>query len=341
MTRTPRASRSLRLTAIVTALVVSTAGLTSLASAAYAAYGDPVIAVFEAQKEKIYYGDDWYLEVQLRNHGCQRNDCDGEALFVTLTGANGISRKGSMYVSPQGIANPSNYEFGSNLPAGTYSLVADYNDKHCCGPDPGMHRNNKPGTLVITPAPLSIDLRVETDPNQPAGAVVSSQLLGDFVDNANNCYEGSACERVLADGTWDFSITSEGGEPLVEKQITTKGDASRFASFYWHDVPSSADYEATATFTPVKSGAGNFTIDSPGTASFTSPDAVAVGGPGAPEEPVVEVVVNEDSTVPLWGVIAWFIVLGLLLAVAVVFTLLVVRQRRALGTPATTESELS
>ena len=338
MTRTPRAPRGRRIAAIVTAIVVATVGLSTIAAPAWARFGDPVEVNFVAQSEKFAYGDTWSVEMKLRNHGCFRYSCDSDALVVTLTGPNGISRETSVYVSSEGRAYVGNFQFGTNLPAGTYALTADYNDKHYYGSDPGMSKANKPGKLVIDPAALSIDLRVETDENQPTGAVVSAQLLGDFVESDGGCWEDDVCKRVLADGTWDFTVMSDTGEELFTKTIATKADASRFASFYWHDVPASFSYEAEATFTPVKTSASNFVIDAPGTAAFTSPDAIAVGDPEAEDEPVVEIPSDEDSTIPLWGVVAWLSGLALLLILAIVFAVLIVRQRRSIRPIVATEA---
>ena len=328
MTRTPRATRPRRTAALVTAFLVALAGVSSTAAPAVAAPGDPVGVTFGQPEDTVYYGNNWYLEATLKNHECRQRDCDGETLQVTITGPNGVGRTEGFYVDQDGTSYISSQTFGSNLSAGTYSLSAKYISPYTTRSHPGMSRNNKPGTLVIKAAPLSIDLRVETDENQPAGAVVSSQLLGDFVEKPNDCWEGSSCKRILADGTWDFEITDAAGETIIEKSIETKADASRFASFYWHDVPPSSDYSATATFTPVKSGVGNFTFDAPGTAAFTSPDAPSTGLPGTPEEPVVAEPSTAGSSIPLWSVLAWFAALLVLFAIAIVFATLVVRQRR-------------
>lgn len=341
MTRTPRATRPRRAAALAAAFLVTLTGLTSIAGAAVARPGDPVEITFGQPEDTVYYGNDWYIEAKLRNHECRQNRCDSETLQVTLKGGDGFSRTEGFYVSDTGVAYISSYEFGGNLAAGSYTLTGKYKSPYRYRTSPSTSPDNKPGTLTVVPAPLSIDLRIETDENQPAGAVVSSQLLGDFVEKQNDCYEGSPCKRVLADGTWAYTITGTDGETLVEKSIATKGNPGRFASFYWHDVPSSSNYTASATFTPVTSAAGNFAIEAPGAASFTSPAPIISGDPGAEEEPVVAAPDTSDSSIPLWGVLGWFAGVVILLAVAAVFLVLLLRQRRAARAVTTGEAVAS
>ena len=343
MTRTSRAPRPLRARSIAAALIAAALSVTVIATPAQAA--DPDIRVtFENDAQSVEFGDSWDLTAKTKYTACYRSytNCTN-ALTLTFTGDNGQTQSGTTTVYTDERAYFGNSRLKSALPAGKYKIRGKFKYPWLKR-TPTMSAINAPGNLEITPAPLAIDFRIETDANQSAGAVVNAQLTGKFITGIEECQSYEGCHEPLPNGTWTFAIKGSDGEILTEKTIETTGNAGRFASFYWHDVPAGSDYTATARFAPTAAAAGNFTIDSAGEASFTSPDAIAVGEPGAPEEPVVEVVVEEDSSIPLWSVLAWLAGLALLAVLVIVFAVLAARQRRrrakSLPTVATPEAGL-
>jgi hypothetical protein len=316
-----RLTRALSLTAVLVAISVGIAG------PAHADQGDPVGITFtqNGPGDDHEYGAYWNFNAVMTNSYCWAQSCRG-ALEVQLVGDNKVTRSFRMRIEPDETAYFGRFSMSEQLPAGTYTITGAFRDPD---PDEGpvmtTATTNKPAKLVIAPARLTVDLRVETDPHQPGGAVANAQLTGPFVDALEGCYD-DICNPPVPEGEWLFTVTDDTGATVVEKKIAAKGVRAQFASFYWHDVPAGTDYTATATFTPVAALARNFTITPATDVLFTSPVAPVSNE----SDPAVIVPVTEDppspSSVPLWLVILWLIVIAALVTTAVTFLVLLRRQ---------------
>lgn len=335
MTRTTRGhSRLIRALAFSGALVAASF---AVAGPAQASDGDPIRIKFDPVSVEVEYGTSWDLGVATYDTRCGEYHRCHDNLEFTVTGPDAFRKKFKRDILQGGRVYISQYEVSDSMPAGTYSVAAKFN-----GPlwDPAMpvvnSPANTPAKLVITPAKLSVDFRIETDEHQPSGAIASAQLVGPFVQGAEDCYGYEKCHLPVPDGEWAFTIKDESGAVVAEKKIPVKGDATQFASFYWHDVPAESNFTGSATFTPVSGQAGNFTITPENELLFTSPDAPEVDE----SDPAVVVPVTEEpeapSTVPLWLVILGLGILVLLLIAVAVFFILLRRQ----SAPAVSDDEI-
>jgi hypothetical protein len=316
MTRIP--SRGARLRTVLLATVTTTLALLGIASPAAAEYGDPVTVVYSPGTSSVEYGRYWEFSATVLNTSCDVDECTN-ALSVAMAGES--SKKFTTGIWDD-MAYFGFYDVSSSaLAPGDYTFTGTYVDGSST-----MDSGNIPAKLTVTPAAIGIDLRVTTDPLQPAGAVVNAELTGTFVDDVVQCFGSQQCHEPLPAGTWAFTVTDADGTVVTEKSIdSTEGD-SQFASFYWHDVPAGADYSATATFTPAQDGF--FTVTDAAATSFTSPDPVEVGEPGAPTTPEEEVEVSAGPTLPLWlAILGGVLLLGLAAAAIVVW--LLIRRREA------------
>ena len=329
MTGLQRARLRSRPTLMAAATALAVLAITAIGAPAHAA--SPVTIDFEATgATTVEFGGEWGYQVDVGNTRCAHRTCTN-SLVVTFTGDNGktFTAKTDVFLSETSYVAP--YTLPDALPAGTYTITANFRDPYgwAGSPNPGLASSNKPAKLTITAAPLAIDFRIESDPHQSAGAVVNAQLTGTFLDQLGGCYGSEECHEPLGDGRWDFVIADKAGATVVEKSVTAKGSNGQFASFYWHDVPASSDFTATAEFTFEAADRKNYSVEAAAPLSFTSPEAVAAGEPGSPEaEPVAEEV-QASPSLPLWAVLAWLLVLVLLAAAVGTFALLARRQRRA------------
>jgi hypothetical protein len=328
-----RVTRALAFTAVIVAASFTVAG------PANAAYGDPVVVKFIPSANEAEFGGYWDFTIGVENTLCVLDYCQN-ALEVTVAGNNGFKKKFTTDVLSSEKAYISQYNVGI-LDAGTYTFTAVYTDKEAgeLGTIPvTMSPSNQAGKLVVKPAELAVDFRIETDEHQPAGAVVNAQLTGQYVQNVEGCYGSSECHPNVTAGDWKFTISDSSGALVQEKTIAVKGADTQYASFYWHDVPYSTEYTATATFTPVSDQVKNYDIEQASELSFTSPELPVVDE----SDPAVVVPVTEEaetpSSVPLWLVIlGLFLTVALLMASAIVFILL--RRQSDPGAP-DDESEL-
>ena len=298
------------------------------------------LIAFNPSKKTVTFGDEWYIPVKVTNHNCSYRDCT-DVLTVTLTGDNGVTKttKVSLYdansSSKPASGNLSSYAFDDSLPAGIYTVTSTVEKFVRRDRD---HPYRSPGaTLTVKPAALTVDLRVESDATQPLGAVVSARLDGAFVENYNRCLGYEECRATPPAGRWDFTVTDEAGETIVEKSINVKSTDAQFASFYWHGVAAESDFTTTGTFTASDPDRGSFTVEQAGDVSFTSPDAAVTD---TPETPVVVPEVEEvdpGSTIPVWVAAAWLLVLLLLIAACVTFGILVGRLSRTKKSEAVAE----
>jgi len=331
MTRTTRGhSRLIRALAFTGALVAASF---AVAGPAQATYGDPVTVTFTPAANEVEYGGYWDFSIQLKNTMCSLDYCTN-ALEVTATGSNGYTKKVKTDVYTRENAYISQSSFG-NLAAGTYTFTAVYTDNEAGGYGTipvTMSPSNKPGKLVVKPAKLSVDFRIETDEHQPAAAVVSAQLNGPYVQSVEGCYGSSDCHPDVSAGDWSFTIKDDSGATVQEKTIAVKGEDTQFASFYWHDVPYATDYTATASFTPVADQRGNYDIEQATALTFTSPEPPVVDE----SDPAVVVPVTEENDAPS-SVPLWLVILGLALTAALLvasaIVLILLRRRSVTADP--------
>jgi len=288
----------------------------------------PVRIVFEPAETKLEYRDGWELKVTTYDTLCGRPNTCRSGLEITATGDNGFRKKINIGVPYNGRVYINSRQFSENpMPAGTYSVTAQFKDPR---PTPlaGVNSSaNKAARIVIAPAKIAVDFRIETDAHQPRGAIASAQLTGAFIQSINECYSYGGCDVRVPDGEWSFTINDEAGGIVAEKQIPVKGGSTQFASFYWHDVPLASDFTASATFTPASAQAKNFAIEQETQLLFTSPAEPAVGE----SDPAVVAPVPEaqeaPSSVPLWLAILGLGIIALLLVTIVVFLVLMARLR--------------
>ena len=320
MTRSSRA-RNLGLTLVLVSASVA------IAAPAHAVYGDPVSVTFTASSPSVEFGGYWDFSVDLKNTACNLGECQN-SLEVTVVGDNGFREKFTTDVFESERAYFSQYNLKKPLAAGSYTFTGRYIDPYPAenGVPGPMASSNKPGKLTIVPAQLAVDFRIETDEHQPTGAIANAQLTGPFIQAVDGCYGSSECHPEMSAGEWTFIVKDDTGATVQEKTIPVKGTATQFASFYWHDVPASSDFVATASFAPIAGQEGNYDIEQATELSFTSPAPPVIDE----SDPAVVVPVTEEaaapSSVPLWLVILGLGLLVLLLIAVAIFFLLLRRQ---------------
>jgi len=320
MTRSSRA-RNLALTLVLVFSSVAIAG------PAHAVYGDPVSVTFTASSPVVEFGGYWDFSVDLKNTACNLGECQN-SLEVTVVGDNGFREKFTTDVFESERAYFSQYNLKKPLDAGSYTFTGRYIDPYPAeNGEPGpMASSNQPGKLRVTPAKLAVDFRIETDEHQPTGAIANAQLTGPFIEAVEGCYGSRECHPDLSAGEWTFTIKDDTGATVQEKRVPVKGTATQFASFYWHDVPASSDFIATASFTPIGGQEGNYDIEQATEVTFSSPAPPVIDE----ADPAVVVPVTEEpaapSSVPLWLVILGLGLLVLLLIAVAIFFILLRRQ---------------
>jgi hypothetical protein len=314
-------SRRVGLRVAVIALVA--AAMTG--GAAGAAYGaatdtDPQFT-FDSTSLTIEYGQGWYLQATARAADSPEM---WQATAGTVAGApSGYAPIWSSfevdsttviaYLAPADGARP--------LPAGTYSGTLELKINAGAGPDTAT---TPPATLTVTPAALGIDLKVGSDPSNPANAIVSARLTGDFADNYIPSSEPTA--GLSPAGTWTISISDADGEVAHEFTANrSAGDDVLGVSSYWSDVPPGV-YTARATFTLSGESAENFTVTQPSPLTFSptpQPGATSTATAAPPAPPAAP---DSGLTLPGWIPIAAGILTAGLIALAVVQ---IVRLRKA------------
>ena len=178
-----------------------------------------------------------------------------------------------------------------------------------------------PAGLTVTPAQLGLELRVITDPNNVAAAVISTKFTGRFVDEfAPSNTPGAALSPA---GSWKVILKDSEGTTALEHTIDrAAGDDTLATSFYWAGAKPGTVYTATATFTPSGTSAANFQV-APATAfSYTAGDASRpVPTSTATVIPVDTLPDAAPLSLPLWLVILLGIATAGLIALVVVLAL--------------------
>ena len=160
------------------------------------------------------------------------------------------------YIYPPGDQRP--------LPAGTYTLVATFTDGDGTGPTTEI---TPPATLTIAAAPVTVVAAIQPDPSNPANAIVTANLTGDFFDSWFTFSYDTA--PVSPGGKWAISVTDSAGEVVHEYTATREeGSDGSGVSSYWADV-APGEYTVRATFTPSGSAADNFTFTQAEPVSFS------------------------------------------------------------------------
>lgn len=289
--------------------IVAATGALSLflltATPAHAA--DKYELVFNEEETTVTYGDQWQLSVTMRNDDVCRYSYETCFNRITVTDdTTGEKAKTSPYDSTAAV---SSHSFPV-LDVGRHEFSAKFKRYRREG------ASSNTAVVVVTPAPIAVDLRVDSDDNNREGAVVSAQLTGEYMKRVS-CYE--CVPSVSPAGVWTFSVVDSTGETVVKDKITSEQVESQFASFYWSDIPASTDFVASATFTPSGDAAKNFEVAPDSGVAFTSPSAPESSDAGAPPVDVLEEPADAaPATVPLWAVLVSGAVLLLLLIVAVV-----------------------
>ena len=316
MTRPPRPLRRAR---FASAGLVACIALLAPATAAHAADSD-VTVVINPASQTVEYGQYWEVTATVDRPECLDCDPDGFEMAVQSP-TNGQAIDAKIFDKTVFI---SSFDMSFLLPPDTYEVTGQMAyDLYTMSP------SNKPGTIIVKPAALAVKAAVIPDDHQPAGAIVTAQLTGAFVDAVDECFGSTECHIPLPNGTWKITVSDPEGAVVHEEEIATKGAASRYASFYLHDVAPASDYSVDATFTPSSSDSENYTVTEATDVAFTSAEAPEAGSPDAPAVPDIEVETATGPTVPLWlAILASAIVLGLAIA-AGVFWLLLRRRRNA------------
>ena len=284
-----------------------------------AAVGDPVGVTFSPSTKTIEYGQYWEMTATLTNIDCLES-CGDTFDFIINSASNGELVESPIFDNAVFVTS---FDPTRNLPPGNYEITGQMQDDFY-----EMDSGNQPASLTIAPAALDVEATVIPDPLQPSGAIVSAQLVGDYVSAIDECFGSTECHPQLPNGTWTLTVRNGEGETVHEEKVSTKGKASRYVSYYLHDVTPASDYSVDAAFAPASDSAANFTLKPALDASFRSADAPESGDPDAPETPDVEVEVAASPTLPFWLVVVGIGLVVALAAAVLVFWLLL-RRRRA------------
>lgn len=278
-----------------------------LAVATPATAADKYELVFNEDEITVAYGDPWQLSVTMKKDDIciYGNDKCTNRIQVTDS-VSGETVKTSPY---QSVAHVGSYEFAV-LDVGRHEFSAKFKRYKREG------SSSNSGVIVVTPAQIAVDLRVDSDDSNRRGAIVNAQLTGEYMDRTN-CYE--CVPSVSPAGVWTFTVTDTDGATVIEKEISSEKVASQFASFYWSDIPASSDFVASASFAPSGGASQNFEVAADKGVAFTSPPAPESADVGAPPAEVREEPADvAPASVPLWTVLASGALLLLLLIAAVV-----------------------
>ena len=225
------------------------------------------------------------------------------------------------------------------------TIVSAYNDFTAAALGPGTYTvdatvtngvdsytTTTPASLVISPAALGLDIRVLADPNNPAGAIVTAQFTGRFVDEyQSSFYDGVALSPA---GEWHITIEDEDGEVAIERNLErSAGDDVLATSFYWTGAKPDKQYTATAEFTPTGSSNANFEIGSATAFAYTAPvDPRPTPSSTATAKPAADIPESSGLGLPLWALV---LIIVLLVGLGVVVTILSVRLSKRPGPPVT------
>jgi hypothetical protein len=211
------------------------------------------------------------------------------------------------------------------LTVGTYTLTATFTDGDGTG---DVTEVTPPATLTIAPAPVTVVSAVQPDPSNPANAIVTADLTGDFFGNwFAFSYEYGP---VSPGGSWAITVSDSAGEVVHEYTATRQeGSQASGISSYWADVPP-GEYTVRATFTPAGAAADrDFTFTQAEPVTFSAapqPGATSTAQPAPPAPPPTA---QSGTTLPAWIPLAAGILSAGLLALTIVQVVRLVRLRRA------------
>ena len=314
---------------IALAAVAAVGAALLLPTSAAATAGDPVGIVFSPATTTIEYGEYWEITAQLTNTECVFEGCDTDVDIIVESPENGEVITTPIFDNGVFL---SGFDLSFLLPPGTYEIRGQMTSD-----DFTMDDGNTPASLVISPAALAVEANVIPDEHQPNGAIVSAELTGDYVTAIDECFGSSQCHPPLPNGSWKLTMRNSSGETLHEETIATKGNGSRYVSYYWHGLTAASDYTVDVSFTPTTGDVPNYSVEPAQGTAYRSADAPDAGDPDAPFTPDVEVETAASPTLPLWLVISMIVLIIGLAATAVVFWVLL-RRRRA-GASAEPEDE--
>lgn len=211
-------------------------------------------------------------------------------------------------------------------PAGNYQVYVTLTQT--LGADRLTAVTAAPATLVVTPAPLTVQQRVTADPNDPANAIISAELTGTYVEtwafSVNPVFEQTPRMPV---GTWSVTVT-DGDTVLIDEEIAQPANRIPNLSYYARGLPAGADLTSTVTFTPSNALQGSFAITQAAPFAYTASTEsrpVPVADAAGTDTDIVEPAAG--PSVPLGLVI----LAGLLATGASVAIVLLVLRLRSLG----------
>lgn len=212
--------------------------------------------------------------------------------------------------------------FGTDpLAVGEYAVDADFQSNFLGGEYSGT--STTPYVFSITPAKVAIELKVLPDPEGADGAVLSADMVGDFVDTVAR---GNS-QASLPAGTWNFAIVTASGDVVEERHLRQGAGGSPMVSFEWTDIPANLNY-FIADFTP-ETNSGNFDFLESSRAPFVGPTNTPT--PSVVPSPTMAVGGgSQNSGGPLLSP-PWIVgVVTLILAIlGVAIATLVIRSRKA------------
>lgn len=331
-----------RRTAVLSAIL----GSIVLSQSAVAASSAPISRSEEVDVEltfiesavSIEYGQGWSFEIWANHEMYFTDGSNGETelgVFPTLSGKPDYDV--SVYLpSPHHLTPTVVLAYLGPDPAAPALDAGEYTiDATAEGAGFGyfMHaKSSSPARLTIKPAPLGLDVRVVADPNNPAGAIVTTVFTGQFADNY---YPSSDIWAPIAPtGTLSITLADDQGEVVSQRNIERHaGDGSLSTTFYWSDATPGTTYTATAEFDSTGQTANNFEISEAGEFTFTPAGQRPVATSTAVAAPPSEELPDAGFGLPLWLVILAAIAA---LCLAVLTTIFSVRAART--TPAPKES---
>jgi hypothetical protein len=282
------------------------------------AHADDTISVtwVDSSSVTVEYGEPWSLSVQAQpfyNYSCGTFDCP-PTLSMTIDGV--VRGDLGMYSSSAGIGVGTLYTPDAEPPlaVGSHELVAYVNNGGATGHTPTA------ATLTITKTPLTVDLRVTTDPNRSTNAIVTGALTGRFIDSVQPDYQKGSSPQYPA-GTWQLTITDSSGKTAFSTTADHAAGALPSIAVLWKSVPRDEVFTASGTFTPAASASGNFGITNATDVSYTSAGATSEPGGVPTATPSPEVIESTSSSVPLWAVLLAVLAAAALIASTIVMVL--------------------
>ncbi len=274
-------------------------------------------------QQTVEYGDYWYFDVQVGQF------IGSPGQFTVNDGSGAEVHRTAMYAG--GLTQVGSWIYDEPLDAGEYQFTASIASTGY----PDLGTTDTPARLTIEPAALAVEVLVETDASQPANAVISARMTGDYLQRMDEGFPAS-----LPAGTWSVTVLDETGATAFEDTTDQISAGDPFASFYWTDVPRGTDFTATATFAPTEQQQ-NFTVSPSIDFPYTS-SAADAGEDGAP--PTSQVAPGDEAngwSVPLWVLAAIGAGALLVLLAEVVLAFLLLRRRRRRRIPPAPQEDVA